>query len=47
MTNCQPCKSAGTPKVCRNLTRCYLLILAPFGPELVLLTILEALLWIA
>jgi len=47
MSNCQPCKTAGTPKACQNLARRYLLTLAPAGADLVLLIALEVLLWIA
>ena len=45
--NNQTCKTAGTPKACRNPARRYLLTLAPAGADLMLLIVLEVALWIA
>lgn len=47
MMNCQPCKTAGTPKACQYLAWRYLHTMAPIGSELVLLITLEMLLWTA
>ncbi len=47
MPNNLPCKTGGAQKACRNLAHRHLLTLAPLGPELLLLTTLEVLLWIA
>lgn len=47
MTNCQPCKAAGTPKACPKMAYHYLFTIALTGAELVLQIALGVLLWIA
>lgn len=47
MTNCQPCKTAGTPKACPQMACHYLLTSAPIGAELMLQIVLGGLLWTA
>lgn len=45
MTRIQSCPVAGMPKACMAYTRRVLFTLAPAGPDLALLSILEVLLW--
>ncbi len=47
MPNIQSCPAAGMPKACLAYARRVLFTLAPAGPDLAWLSILEVLLWMA